>query len=266
MAKQQPLTNPISPLAGAGFFLRGLKGIWNPALFPYVAIPLLINLTLFASGTWWLADAFGGLMDKWLPEMPSWLAWLESLIWGLFGVVILVVVYYSFTLIANLVAAPFNSFLAEKAEYLLTGQKPAFEEPVAVQIRRAIGSELRKLLYILSRMIPMAIVSLILMFIPAVNAAVPVLWFLFSAWLLANEYLDYTLGNHGLMFPQVRDFSTARRAGALGFGGAVTLATSIPILNLFVMPAAVVGGTHFVVASRNNSSEQTSGQPAQALQ
>jgi CysZ protein len=256
----------ISPIEGAGFFLRGLKGIWNPALLPYVAIPLLINLTLFATGTIWLADEFGSLMDEWLPEMPSWLAWLETLIWVLFGVVILVVVYYSFTLIANLISAPFNSFLAEKAEFILTGEKPAFDEPIATQVRRAIVSELRKLLYILSRMIPLAIISLILMFIPAVNAGVPVLWFLFSAWLLANEYLDYTLGNHGLMFPQVREFSTARRSGALGFGGAVTLATSIPILNLFVMPAAVVGGTHFVVASRNIGSNPASGQPAKAAQ
>lgn len=264
MANQQKNNTPISPLEGASFFVRGLKGIWNPALLPYVAIPLLINLGLFATGTWWLAEEFSTLMDKWLPEMPSWLSWLENLIWILFGVVILVVVYYSFTLIANLISAPFNSFLAEKAEFLLTGKKPAFDEPVATQIRRAIISELRKLLYILSRMIPLAILSLILMFIPGINAAVPLLWFLFSAWLLSNEYLDYTLGNHGLMFPQVREFATARRSGALGFGGAVTLATSIPLLNLFVMPAAVVGGTHFVVASRNN--EQPSSPPAQSAQ
>lgn len=266
MATLQKKITPISAFEGAGFFLSGLKGIWKPALLPYVAIPLLINLSLFATGTWWLADEFGSLMDEWLPELPSWLSWLENLIWVLFGIVILVVVYYSFTLIANLISAPFNSFLAEKAEFLLTGQKPAFDEPIATQIRRAIISELRKLLYILSRMIPLAIVSLILMFIPAVNAGVPVLWFLFSAWLLANEYLDYTLGNHGLMFPQVREFAAARRGGALGFGGAVTLATSIPILNLFVMPAAVVGGTHFVVASRHGSNDSTSGQAARQPQ
>lgn len=260
MANQKNITNSVSPIKGAGFFLRGLRGIWNPALLPYVAIPLLINLSLFATGTWWLADEFSRLLDTWLPELPSWLSWLESIIWVLFGVVILVLVYYSFTLVANLIAAPFNSFLAEKAEFLLTGNKPAFDESVAVQIRRAIVSEIRKLLYILSRTIPLVLISLILMFIPGVNAAVPVLWFLFSAWLLSNEYLDYTLGNHGLMFPQVRQFARERRSGALGFGSAVTLATSIPLLNLFVMPAAVVGGVHFVVHSRGNLA---TGKPAE---
>lgn len=273
MSSQTNNPTPISPVTGARYFLTGLKGIWNSALLPYVAIPLLINLCLFATGTWWLAEEFSSLMDKWLPtapDLPSWLSWLEaplswleSLLWILFGIVILVVVYYSFTIIANLISAPFNSFLAEKAEFLITGKKPAFDEPIAVQVRRAIVSELRKLLYILSRAIPLAIISLILMFIPAVNAVVPVIWFLFSAWLLSNEYLDYTLGNHGLMFPQVRKFAKARRGGALGFGGAVTLATSIPLLNLFVMPAAVVGGTHFVVATRDAESATASSEAAQ---
>lgn len=263
MTNPQKTSPVVSPLEGAAFFLRGLKDIWKPALLPYVAIPLLINLVLFATGTMWLADEFGSLMDRWLPEMPSWLGWLESLIWFLFGIVILVVVYYSFTLVANLISAPFNSFLAEKTELLLTGVKPAVNESIPVQIRRAIGSELRKLLYIMSRMIPLAIISLILMFIPAINAAVPFIWFAFSAWLLANEYLDYTLGNHGLMFPQVRQFAKQRRSGSLGFGSAVTLATSIPILNLFVMPAAVVGGTHFVVATRNQAHDEALGQAAQ---
>ncbi len=46
----------------------------------------------------------------------------------------------------------------------------------------------------LARYLPRAIVLLLLYFIPGVGQTVaPVLWFLFSAWMLAIQYCDYPL-------------------------------------------------------------------------
>jgi CysZ protein len=51
------------------------------------------------------------------------------------------------------------------------------------------------------------------------------------------------MDNHQLDFPAVKDAVRSRRLSSLGFGGAVALCTTIPIVNFFVVPAAVVGAT-----------------------
>ena len=103
----------------------------------------------------------------------------------------------------------------------------------------AVLNELRKLLYILAWSLPL----LVLFVIPVVNVAAPALWLLFGAWTLAVEYMDYPMGNHDLRFVEQRRRLRERRLLSLGFGGAVTVTTMIPVVNFFVMPAAVAGAT-----------------------
>jgi CysZ protein len=85
----------------------------------------------------------------------------------------------------------------------------------------------------------------------------PLLWFLFSAWMLTLEYADFPMGNHGLKFRQMR--STLRRRGLLSFGfGATTAAlTAIPVVNFIVMPAAVAGATLMWVRELNSVATDT---------
>lgn len=66
---------------------------------------------------------------------------------------------------------------------------------------------------------------------------------LVSGWLLALEYVDYPASNHEVRFKELRLRLRKRRALTLGFGTAVVAATMVPVLNLFVMPAAVAGAT-----------------------
>jgi CysZ protein len=70
-------------------------------------------------------DAFEGLMQRMQSAVPDWLGWLEWLLWPVFILALLIIVFYSFTLIANLIASPFNGLLAEKTEALLTGRSLA---------------------------------------------------------------------------------------------------------------------------------------------
>ncbi|MCP5459961.1 MAG: EI24 domain-containing protein, partial [Gammaproteobacteria bacterium] len=69
------------------------------------------------------------------------------------------------------------------------------------------------------------------------------LWLAFSIWMLALQYADYPMSNHGLRFREQRRLLSQRRMLALGFGSAVLLMTLVPILNFLVMPAAVIGAT-----------------------
>ena len=126
-------------------------------------------------------------------------------------------------------------------EQELTGIRPDNGLSIAQDVKLSLITELRKLWYMIWRAAVLGIISLILMFI--MPPAVPVLWALFSAWFLALEYIDYPASNHGLDFKSKKKLLTQDRMLSLAFGGSTVILTSIPILNLFVMPAAVTAAT-----------------------
>ena len=103
----------------------------------------------------------------------------------------------------------------------------------------AVLDELGKLLYALLWAIPF----LFLCLIPGINLAAPLLWFLYSAWMLNLEYADYPMGNHGLKAREIRSRLRRRRILGLGFGSATAGLTMVPVLNFIAMPGAVAGAT-----------------------
>ena len=65
----------------------------------------------------------------------------------------------------------------------------------------------------------------------------------FGAWMLAIEYVDCPLGNHGQPYPAVRMKLRPKRRLALGFGGTVMALTMIPVVNFIAMPVGVAAAT-----------------------
>ena len=240
-------------VAGIRYFMRGFSLINTHGVRRFVAIPLAINITLFAGALWlgivyiddWITQiqnqfkgSFTGMLE-WVNTALEWLTWVVI---PLFVLVYLAIAFYSFTLIANLIAAPFNSLLAEKIEAHLSGQTVSSEGNMMDMLKdvgASILSELRKLLYFLLRALPL----LILFVIPGINIIASFVWFLFSAWMLAIEYSDYPMGNHAIRFPHQRQTLKGNRMFALGFGTATFTATMIPFVNFFAMPVAVAAST-----------------------
>lgn len=237
------------PVKGAGYLLQGLQLLSRPGLKRFVAIPLTINIAVFGLLIWFAADQFGVLMDSITPELPEWLAWLAWILWAIFAVAAVVLVFFTFSIIANLIAAPFNSLLAEAVERHLTGQSLPSGGSLLAMLKDIPGTvldELKKLGYFIAWAIPL----LILFLIPGVNLIAPFVWTLFSAWMLAIEYSDYPLGNHGVRSAQLRRTLRERRWLSLGFGGATLVGTMIPVVNFLVMPAAVAGATAMWVGEK----------------
>ncbi|MCW8957311.1 MAG: EI24 domain-containing protein [Gammaproteobacteria bacterium] len=102
-----------------------------------------------------------------------------------------------------------------------------------------MSSEIAKLIYILK----WSVIILVISFIPAINLAAPFLWLVFGAWMLAMEYMDYPMSNHGHFFKEINKQVAADKSLSLGFGFGVFMFTSIPLLNFLAMPAAVSGAT-----------------------
>ncbi|CAB1275645.1 sulfate transporter CysZ [Candidatus Nitrosacidococcus tergens] len=229
-------------IIGASATLEGLRLIHRPGLRRYVYIPFTINLVFFGLFVWLGVTYFGDLMNSFLPQ-ESWFAWLHWLLWPLFAIAIGLVFFFCFSIIANLIGAPFNSLLAKAVEQQLThrldNELATPWQGLAKEGFRTIKSEINKMGYFISRAIPL----LILFLIPGINIIAPFLWFAFNSWMLALEYLDYPMGNHGIFFTAQRDRLRQFRGLGLGFGASVVLMNSIPLINFLAMPTAVASAT-----------------------
>lgn len=235
-----------SGFSGAQYFTKGLQLVRLKGIRHFVVLPLLINIVLLLSACIWL---FNQLLDwktqfyNWSWEWVQWvldnLGWL---LWPLVFIVIFLSVFYFFAIIANWLAAPFNGLLSEAVERHLAGADTTQNESFSTVIKdlpRIFGREWAKLKYWL----PKALACLILFLIPGVNLVAPVIWVLFSAWMMAVQYIDYPMDNHKVSFHDMLTQLRERRGGPLGFGGTVMLITMIPIVNILVMPVAVAGAT-----------------------
>ncbi|OSM02562.1 putative CysZ protein [Magnetofaba australis IT-1] len=218
----------------------------NPKVLPFVAVPLLINAVLFGAGFYYGYEWAQAQAAQYIAALPSWLQWLEWLVGPLFVVMFLLFLFYGFTVLANLIGAPFNSVLAARVEALLTGTEPGDDATFAQALKSAPGAildELGKILYMLRWVIPLAILTLIGLFIPFLSPLAALAWLLFGAWMLAVEYGDFPMGNHGYKGKQMRRILRASWMNSMGFGGAALVMTLIPGLNLIAMPASVAGAT-----------------------
>lgn len=227
-----------NPVHGAVYFLRGIRLAFAPGVRRFVVVPLAINVVLFGAVIYLGAGALGDLLDR---ALPAWLDWLAWLLLPIFLLVALVVVFFTFSLVGNFVAAPFNGLLAEAVERHLTGRSAADLgwRQLVTDLWKTVVSELRKLAYVALWGLPLLVLS----FVPGVNVVAAPLWIVFSAWMLAIGFADYPMANHGLTFPEQRRRLAERRFLALGFGGAVMVALAVPLVNFFVIPSAVAGAT-----------------------
>jgi CysZ protein len=237
----------ISYIKGFLDCLSGFALLLKPGVKRYVIIPFIINVSLFSLAAKLLADQ----LDIWMEKLlPGWLSWLEWLIWPLFAIAMFLIVFYTFTMIANLISAPFNSLLSARVEAHLTGKKPQdinADGFVKLTIR-TMKSELQKILYAIKWFIPLLIITVI----PVINVAAPFLWILFAVWFFALEYNDYPLANRGQFFQDIQEYSRKHRMQSLGLGTAVFLLTSIPVLNFFAMPVAIAGATRSTCKNCND--------------
>lgn len=236
---------------GSGYLARGFSLITHPKVRAYVVIPLTLNIFLFGALIGYGYAQFSPLVEWMMSYVPGWLGFLEWLLWLFITSMTAIIVFFTFTPIANIIAAPFNAIMSEKIEEMLTGKDVNSGVSLLTIIKDSILSQIGKLFYIALWTLGLLIVSLI----PVINFISPVLWVVFGSWLLSLEYLDYPMGNHDLTFRQQKQRLATRRGLALGFGGGVMVMTSIPVINFIAMPVAVAGATAMWVDQLNKGTD-----------
>ena len=222
-----------NPALAMGYLFKGLKLLASTQLRTFIIIPVLINVLFYSAA---LTLGYYYVNDLINQFIPAWLQLLNWILWPLFFISFFIAGFFTFTVLANLLAAPFYGKLSAKALTIITGEASASAEP---PLAKVMFAELKRAGYLGSRALPLLILSII----PGINIIAPFLWALFGAWGMSLEYMAYPLENAGVLFSEQKQLAKSIRLGALSFGGVAAMGLAIPVLNIIVAPAAVIGAT-----------------------
>ncbi len=230
---------PALAHSGASYFFKGFSLIRQKGVRRFVFIPLAINILFFSSAFYFFYLELNTYMTQIIAWLPSWLDWLSAILWPLAILTILVIFSFIFSSVANWLAAPFNGLLSEKMESILSGHQAPKGNMLDIvkDTPRTLNREWQKFSYYLPRAI---IFFMILWILPVIGQ---IIWFLFIAWMMAIQYIDYPFDNHKVPFNQMKSILKENKGLSYSFGITVAVFSMIPILNLVVMPVAICGAT-----------------------
>ena len=230
-------TSLQSVLSGPGCLIEGYRLLSRGSLRPFVIGPLLGNVLLIAVALalcWFTVD---WAVAAWLPASWGWLTWL------LLPVAILALLWLfmvGFAALANLLLGPFLDRLA-----VATRNERGFaalEQPHAVGWLAFARQELRRWAYLIVCLLGVLVIG----WIPFVQVAAAPLALLVSAWFLVIETSAHAFAIRGVNFSGQLAGLRQHRGSALAFGLAASGALLLPVFNLLLVPAAVIGMTLWV--------------------
>lgn len=253
-------------MARAGFFAgprvlgRGFALLRrNRSLWPWAALPFLLNLAAFALAIWAFVanlDAIARPLERMLdPGEPSaWWGWawagpllvLAVLARWLLLAALGVAIYFLFTVAGGLVAAPFLDVLSERVERI-AGGLPAREhgglrDLLSVALRSVIEEGKRTLFFV-------AVQLAILVFglFPGVQPIAALASLAFTTLFLPLDYTAYALDRRRVPFRLRRRWIAANLPEMLGFGGFGLALFFLPGLSFLCLPWLVTSGTLLVL-------------------
>lgn len=224
---------------------RSVKILRNhPRLIQYILIPFLINAIVFSGVVYLGLDFFGSTVVEYLPYGEGW--YWSILYWLLWVVAVLltaVLVFFSFTVVGNLLASPFNDLLSERTEEILSG----ISNDESFSLRRFCRDALRTILLEARKMWIFVVIMVLILplnLLPGIgNSLYTVLAVSLTLFFLCFEYLGFVLVRKRQFFKEQKNYIFARKFLMLGFSGGVMVVLSIPFFQLFCIPLAVIGIT-----------------------
>lgn len=237
---------PVASFArGFSYPLRAARFLGKkPGLLKYLAIPFMINLLIFSLSVYFGLDLFQGLLETYAPSTEVWYGMiLYYLAWTVAMLLTTVVVFFTFTVIGNLIASPFNELLSEHTEALKVGSKP--DERFSVgrfwkEAKNALIIEVKKLSFFVICMLLLFSINLV----PGIGSLIyAVLAPIFTLFFLVVEYMAFVLMRKQLTFAEQRRYIGQKPVLMTGFACGVFCLLTIPFVQFFCIPLAVVGAT-----------------------
>ncbi|MGK2944047.1 MAG: EI24 domain-containing protein [Desulfuromonadales bacterium] len=216
----------------------------NPRLIQYILIPFLINALVFSGAVYLGLDFFGSTIVEHLPQGETW--YWSVIYWFVWVVAILltaVLVFFSFTVVGNLLASPFNDLLSERTEEVLSGN--VSDEPFS--IGRFLHDALQAILMEAKKMWVFVVVMVFILplnLFPGIgNSIYTLLAVSLTLFFLCFEYLSFVMVRKHKFFHEQKSYIFARKFLMLGFSCGVMALLAIPFFQLFCIPLAVIGAT-----------------------
>ncbi len=218
----------------AGFQMLLGQASLRAVLWRMTGLLIVLMITLVI-GVFFLADYVAQL---WIPEGDAWywdiLAWIA---WALAVMLSIISGVVSFTALGTAAVAPWLDTLASRTEEILG--KTSMEND-ASWISQSISS-LTHSIRPLFGLLLWGAVALVFLLIPVIGAMIAtVIWTYAGIRFLNFELFDTQASRSALNFKARKQHMAEHKWFWLGFGGISMILMMVPVLNLLVIPAAVV--------------------------
>ncbi|HKJ83836.1 MAG TPA: EI24 domain-containing protein [Mariprofundaceae bacterium] len=200
-----------------------------------ILVLLLVLMLILGAGVFWLTDYLAHLWlpqgDAWYWQLVSWLVWFVAFVLAVMSGVV------SFSMLGSVAAAPWLDELAARTESLEGNRTEAPQASWVVLMMRSLVNAVKPMI----GLVGFGVLTLILLFIPVVGQlSAAVVWTYAGVRFLNFELMDTTASRRGWHYGARKRELARRRWFYLGFGGTAFVLMMMPILNIMVLPAAVV--------------------------
>lgn len=220
------------PFRGVAYVVR------RPALWKYFAAAVAVNLALFVVLVvlfiHYRADLVAAIMPAKFPE------WLRATLGWILTAVVAIAGLFLFTVVGNIVAAPFLDAMTERMLGDLGETLPP-SRGVARALLRALVNQSLKLLFfgVIQGLLLLLLVTPVAFLHPPLSGILAVLF-------LGFEYIDYPLDARRVGVPGRFAWLGRHLPQGLGFGLILFGVLWIPLLGYLFLPLAVAGAALLV--------------------
>ena len=229
---------------GLRVLLRAAKFLLSHfGLVKYFLIPFAINVVIFGIGTYTFFEYYSEMLNAFVPSSEGWWALVYYPVAAILVLLFAIIMVFSFTVIGNLIASPFNTMLSQRTEEIVSGIK--IDEKFSLKLllwdtKDAITTELKKI----GLLILIQLALLLLWLVPVIgNIAYAIASPISVIYFLCFEYMDFAMSRKRLPYSEKWKLIGDHKGSCLGMGFTFFLTTLVPVLNFFVMPLAVIGST-----------------------
>lgn len=220
--------------------------IGKPALILWSLLPISITIVLYVQVISRLQEFVTTWMSDKIPSLGvSADGWFAMSLMILVKVLLILVSAVTFSVVATIIASPFNDFLAESSEKWI---EPRLPPPVG----SGWGMRTRLILIDLGKTIAATaatICALLLAWVPLVGF----LSALIAALLVCFQYISYAQTRRGVGLGGGLAFLWRHLFACAGFGAVISVLFAIPLASSLALPLAVVGGTILVARAPGSS-------------
>ncbi len=215
----------------------------TPALLLWSLLPIGLTLLLYvwviAALQDWAMARILVIFTAWGWNPAGWIVWTVSIA---SHAVLILVGALTFAFTSTVVASPFNDILAERTEAVAT-------PPMAPARNRGLRAQLRLVWIDLAKTVAATtagFAAVLFAWVPVLN----LLSIIAVCLLVCFQYTSYPQTRRHVRLARGFEFLVRHVWACVGFGGAITVLYSVPIVSSVALPLAVVGGTLLVARAQ----------------